>query len=74
MSLLMNFFNEFKEITNEFQALGKDVMDAEMNYKVLRSLLKQWNSIIHPLEIVHDINTQKFQVLMGILKNSEIKL
>ena len=28
----------------------------------------------HPLEMIHDINTLKFQELMGILKNVDIKL
>ena len=48
------FFNRFKGITYELQALGKDVCDVEMNDKVMRSLP------IHPLWMVHDINTLKF--------------
>ena len=34
----MNFFNRSKGITNEIQALEKDVKDAEMNNKILTLL------------------------------------
>jgi len=52
-------------------------MDAKMNNKVLRSLFKAWNTIntiIHPFEMIHDINTLKFRKFMRMLKNAEIKL
>jgi len=55
------FFNRFKSITNELQAIEKDVTDAEMNNKVLKLLPKKWNTIIHLLEIVQDMNTLKFK-------------
>ena len=67
------FINQFKGITNELQALEREVTDTTMNNKILRSLPK-WNTIIHPLEMIHDVNTLKFQEIMEILKNGRIKL
>ena len=58
---IYELFNRFKGIANELQALweGRDVRQ-----DVLRSLPKELNIIIHLLEMVHDINTQKFQELI----------
>ena len=67
------FFNEFKEITNEFQALGKDITSAEMN-KVWRSLPRNGIPLSILLRWCKISNTLKFQELMEILKNVEIKL
>ena len=66
--------NRFKAITNNLQSLGKVITCFEMNNKVLRSLPIEYNNIINPIEIYKDTNIMPFQELIGILKNTKIKM
>ena len=58
------FLNRFKEMTNNLQSLRRDITCFDMNNKVLRSLLIEYNSIINPIKIYKDINKMLFQELM----------
>ncbi|KAL6321533.1 hypothetical protein AAG906_021728 [Vitis piasezkii] len=71
---IVEMFSRFIVIVNELEALGKTYTEVEKVMKILRSLLKKWETKVTAIQEANDLTKLSLEELIGSLITYEIEL
>ena len=71
---IISMYTRFTDIVNNLKNLGKVYTDADLCKKILRSLLRTWDSKVTAIQEARDLSTLKVEELIGSLMTYEINL
>ena len=71
---ITSIYTRFTDIANNLKNLDKVYTDGDLCRKILRLLLRNWDSKVTAIQEVRDLSTLKVEKLVGFLMTYEIGL